>query len=161
MRCSEAEKSILLQDSGELGAARTGKLEAHLSGCAACRGFRQALLAAGSVFDAGKEPSARAVQDVLRTARITAPTQQHQPVFVWKPAMAVAATVTVEMNTKFRHPVLTGRQATVSAKVTRVSHPLYLLEARIIQEDQTKATATGKFYNQPNLLSVMESYHAQ
>jgi hypothetical protein len=98
MRCSEAEKSILLQDSGELGAARSGKLEAHLSGCASCRGFRQDLLNTGSVFNAGREPSAKAVQDVLRTARITAPTQQHQPVFIWKPAMAVAATVVLALG---------------------------------------------------------------
>ncbi len=66
------------------------------------------------------------------------------------------ATVTVEMNTKFRHPVLTGRLATVSAKVTRVSHPLYLLEAQIIQEGEIKAIGKGKFYDQPKLLPVMD-----
>lgn len=69
------------------------------------------------------------------------------------------AAVTVEMNTKFRHPVLTGRQATVSAKITRVSHPLYLLEARIIQDGQIKATGKGKFYDQPNFLPSLETYH--
>ncbi len=68
------------------------------------------------------------------------------------------ATVTVEMNTKFRHPVRTGYQATVSAKVTRASHPLYLLEARIIQNGEVKATGKGKFYDQPNLLPYLETY---
>ncbi|HDP98464.1 MAG TPA: PaaI family thioesterase [bacterium] len=68
------------------------------------------------------------------------------------------ATVTVEMNTKFRHPVRTGCQATVSANITRVSHPLYLLEARIIQNGEVKATGKGKFYDQPNLLPCLETY---
>jgi uncharacterized protein (TIGR00369 family) len=65
------------------------------------------------------------------------------------------STVTVEMTTKFRHPVLTGREATVSAMLTRVSHPLYLLEAEIVQDGQVKATAKGKFYDQPDLLQVL------
>jgi len=62
------------------------------------------------------------------------------------------ATVTVEMTTKFRHPVITGREAMVSARITRASHPLYLLEAEIIQEGKVKATAKGKYYNQPKLI---------
>ena len=62
------------------------------------------------------------------------------------------ATVTVEMTTKFRHPVATGQQATISARITRDSHPLYLLEAEIIQEGKVKATAKGKYYNQPKLI---------
>ena len=61
------------------------------------------------------------------------------------------ATVTVEMTTKFRHPVVTGQEAAVSAKITRFSHPLYLLEAEIIQEGKVKATAMGKYYDQPKL----------
>lgn len=65
------------------------------------------------------------------------------------------STVTVEMTTKFRHPVLAGREATVSAMLTRVSHPLYLLEAQIVQDGQVKATAKGKFYDQPDLLHVL------
>ena len=57
--------------------------------------------------------------------------------------------VTVEMITKFRHPVLTGRKAMVSARITRASHPIYLLEAEIIQDGKVKAMAKGKYYNQP------------
>jgi len=61
------------------------------------------------------------------------------------------ATVTVEMTTRFRHPVVTGRKATVSARITQTSHSLYLLEAEIIQEGKVKATAKGKYYDQPKL----------
>ena len=62
------------------------------------------------------------------------------------------ATVTVEMTTKFRHPVATGQQATISARITRDLHPLYLLEAEIIQEGKVKATAKGKYYGQQKLI---------
>lgn len=64
------------------------------------------------------------------------------------------ATVTAEMTTKFRHPVATGREAQVSARITRVSHPLYLLEAEIIQDGKVKATACGKYYDQPKLADM-------
>ncbi len=58
-------------------------------------------------------------------------------------------TVTVEMKIRFRHPVMIGANATVWAKLTRTSHPLYLLEAQIIQDEKIKATAEGKYYYQP------------
>lgn len=64
--------------------------------------------------------------------------------------------VTVEMTTRFRHPVLAGQEATVSARITRSSHPLYFLEAEIIQGGVVKATAEGKFYDQPKLADEME-----
>jgi len=64
------------------------------------------------------------------------------------------ATVTVEMTTKFRYPVATGRDATVSARITRFSHPMYLLEAEIIQDGKLKATAKGKYYDQPKLINM-------
>lgn len=66
--------------------------------------------------------------------------------------------VTVEMTTRFRRPVATYSQATVSAKIVRISHPLYLLEAKIIQDGEIKATAKGKFYDQPNLVDVLEQF---
>jgi len=66
------------------------------------------------------------------------------------------ATVTVEMTTRFRHPVKTYRQATVSARIVRTSPPLYLLEAEIVQNGKVKATAKGKYYDQPELANVME-----
>ena len=60
--------------------------------------------------------------------------------------------VTAEMSTRFRHPVLIRQVATVSARIRRSCHPLYLLEAKIVQGGQVKATATGKFLDQPQLL---------
>lgn len=66
--------------------------------------------------------------------------------------------VTVEMTTRFRHPVEIGYKTTVSAKLKRISHPLYFLEAQIIQNGQIKATAKGKFYDQPDLLTTLENH---
>jgi len=60
--------------------------------------------------------------------------------------------VTAEMSTRFRHPILVRQSATVSARIKRSSHPLYLLEAKIVQAGQVKATAIGKFLDQPDLL---------
>jgi uncharacterized protein (TIGR00369 family) len=68
------------------------------------------------------------------------------------------AAVTVEMTTRFRHPIVTYQEATVSARVTRSSHPLYQLEAEIVQEGKVKASAKGTFYDQPELVSVMEQF---
>ena len=62
------------------------------------------------------------------------------------------AAVTVELATRFRHPVVIHQEASVSARIERVSHPLYILEAQIVQTGQVKATATGKFFDQPQLL---------
>jgi len=59
--------------------------------------------------------------------------------------------VTVEMTTRFRHPIITGHEATVLARITRSSHPLYLLEAEIIQDGEVRVTAKSKFYDQPEL----------
>ncbi len=59
--------------------------------------------------------------------------------------------VTVEMTTKFKFPVETDKAATVTARITRAAHPLYLLESEISQDGQVKATAKGKFYDRPEL----------
>ena len=66
------------------------------------------------------------------------------------------AAVTVEMTTRFRYPVVTDIEATVSARITRAAHPLYLLEAEIIQDGKVKATAKGKFYDQPDLVKNID-----
>ena len=64
------------------------------------------------------------------------------------------AAVTVEMTTRFRCPVITGHDATVLARITRSSHPLYLLEAEVIQNGEIKVTAKSKFYDQPKLMNM-------
>jgi len=56
--------------------------------------------------------------------------------------------VTVEMTTRFLHPVVTNQKAKVSANITSFSHSLCLLEAEIVQDGKVKATAKGKFFNQ-------------
>jgi uncharacterized protein (TIGR00369 family) len=63
------------------------------------------------------------------------------------------AAVTVEITVRFRHPVRTGLPATVLARIVRSSRPLYFLEAKIIQNEQVKAVAKGKFYDKPELIS--------
>ena len=60
--------------------------------------------------------------------------------------------VTVEMTTRFRHPIATHQEASVSARIVRTSHPLYLLEAEITQGGVVKARATGKFIHKPELV---------
>jgi uncharacterized protein (TIGR00369 family) len=64
------------------------------------------------------------------------------------------ATVTVEMTMRFKNPVTIGQEAIVSARIARSSHPLYLLEASIVQNGKVKATAKGKYYDQPKLKLV-------
>jgi acyl-coenzyme A thioesterase PaaI-like protein len=53
--------------------------------------------------------------------------------------------VTAELNVRFRHPVLLGQAARVTARLKNASPPLYELEAQITQNGQLKARATGRF----------------
>jgi len=55
------------------------------------------------------------------------------------------AGVTAELNVRFRHPMRSGEPARAIAQLKRVSHPLYILEAHIVQDRQVRAQATGKF----------------
>ena len=66
------------------------------------------------------------------------------------------AAVTAEMTIRFRHPVVTNQEAIVSARIARSSHPLFLLEAEILQAEQVKVTAKGKFLDHPQLTDVLE-----
>jgi uncharacterized protein (TIGR00369 family) len=62
------------------------------------------------------------------------------------------AGVTAELNIRFRHPLRLGEPARAIAELTRASHPLYVLQARVVQNGQVKARATGKFIHKPELL---------
>ena len=53
--------------------------------------------------------------------------------------------ITAELNIRFRHPVILGKPASVSAHLKSGSHPLYELEASITQSGQLKVRATGRF----------------
>jgi len=63
--------------------------------------------------------------------------------------------VTVEITTRFRHPVVLHEKAVVSACIIRESYPVYCLEAKIVQCGQVKATAEAKFYDQPDLVEIL------
>jgi len=56
--------------------------------------------------------------------------------------------VTVELNIKFRQPVLLNKHAKVVGRIVENSHPLYFMAAEITQEGKVKATAKAKFFNQ-------------
>jgi acyl-coenzyme A thioesterase PaaI-like protein len=53
--------------------------------------------------------------------------------------------VTAELAVKFRAPVALNRVAVTEASATRDLFPLFLMEASLVQDGQTKATATAKF----------------
>ncbi|MEX0681424.1 MAG: PaaI family thioesterase [Balneolales bacterium] len=63
------------------------------------------------------------------------------------------AALTAEMNVRFHHPVLTEREAWVSAIIKRSSHSLYFLEAEIVQDNEIKASATAKLLDQSESLT--------
>jgi acyl-coenzyme A thioesterase PaaI-like protein len=52
---------------------------------------------------------------------------------------------TAELNVRFKLPVVTGRPATVRARLERDLGPLYVLAAELAQDGVVKATATAKF----------------
>ncbi len=60
--------------------------------------------------------------------------------------------VTAQMSIRFHHPILVRRMVTVSAHIEKSCPPLYLVKSEIIQASEIKATATGKFLDQPQLL---------
>jgi acyl-coenzyme A thioesterase PaaI-like protein len=57
--------------------------------------------------------------------------------------------VTAELVVRYRHPVATGRPATVRARLERDLAPLYLLQAELVQDGIVKATAAAKFMEDP------------
>ena len=62
------------------------------------------------------------------------------------------AAVTAELKVRYRHPVVTSRIAVVRGWMKRSSPPLYLMEAKLLQDGKVKATATAKFMDQPQLV---------
>jgi uncharacterized protein (TIGR00369 family) len=56
--------------------------------------------------------------------------------------------VTAELVVRFRHPVRTDTAATVRAWIERCAPPLHILKAELLQDQQLKATARGKFMEQ-------------
>ncbi len=58
--------------------------------------------------------------------------------------------ITGELKVRFRHPVATGRRSLVRAWIEESSPPYHVLKAELIQDQQVKARATGKFLEQPD-----------
>lgn len=54
--------------------------------------------------------------------------------------------VTVDISVRFRHPVQLDEPATLRAQLTRQRGILHVLNATLTQNDQIKATATGRFF---------------
>lgn len=53
--------------------------------------------------------------------------------------------VTAELAVRYRAPVDLNRTAVAEARAARDLFPLFLMEASLVQDGQTKATATAKF----------------
>jgi len=95
MKCNDAEKTILLQSSGELSARNAGALIAHLHDCESCREFQHALLESENGYSTTDEPSPKTMQNVLREARRNAPDRQHSRIFGLKPVLAMASSLAI------------------------------------------------------------------
>ncbi|MFP4143637.1 MAG: PaaI family thioesterase [Phycisphaeraceae bacterium] len=57
--------------------------------------------------------------------------------------------VTADLQLRYRHPVRLGEAARVTAKVTRFSPPLFVVEAWIEQAGQVCVRGEGKFLRRP------------
>ena len=64
------------------------------------------------------------------------------------------ALMTAELRVRFLHSVHTGRFATVHAWVRNSSPLLYVLEAKIVQQEVVKATAVGKFMHSAEVVEM-------
>ena len=64
--------------------------------------------------------------------------------------------VTADFSVRFRHSVIAGQWATVRAWFSRITPPVYVLKAEIIQKDQLKTTAVGKFMEPSRSLEKSE-----
>jgi len=93
MKCNEAEKYILLKDSGELSGKHASELDAHVDTCLSCRQFAQLLKESSQLIEYAEEPSLRSVQNVLRTVRTNAPVKKRHAIFGYKPLLAAAASM--------------------------------------------------------------------
>ncbi|MEA2067908.1 MAG: hypothetical protein U9P12_01795 [Verrucomicrobiota bacterium] len=98
MKCQKAEKLILLQDSGEMAEKQANPLAAHLHDCEPCRQFQHALIESAASFQSLEEPPAKAMQNILREARLNAPEKEPAKVFGFKPALAMAASLVIGLG---------------------------------------------------------------
>lgn len=95
MKCQKAEKTILLQGSGELSTRKVGVLAEHLHHCASCRDFQQALVESENLCTPADEPGLKTMQCVLRETRLNAPSRKHVRIFGLKPVLAMASSLAI------------------------------------------------------------------
>ena len=69
--------------------------------------------------------------------------------------------VTGEMTVRFRHPIAIGQPLVVRARIRRSQSPLHIVEAEIIQGDQVKAKAQGKFMECRNGAARMQGAYRE
>jgi len=60
------------------------------------------------------------------------------------------AAKTARLDIRFRHTVKTRETATIRAWLERSLRPLHVMKAELVQNKQIKATAMGKFIEQPD-----------
>lgn len=95
MKCKDAEKWIMLEDSAEKTGKHGGALAAHLHDCDACRRFQHALAESHEVFPMVNEPSEAVLNTIKREARRLAPESRRAEIRYWKPALAMAASLMI------------------------------------------------------------------
>ena len=89
MKCRKAEKTMLLQGSGEVSSRKAAGLGKHLDRCASCRGFRRALTVSENVYSPVEEPGLKTLQNVLRAARMNARIPGLKPVLATAASLAI------------------------------------------------------------------------
>ncbi len=100
MKCNEAEKLILLQDSGEVVREQLGALATHLHDCDPCRRFQHAMVESKNAFPFLEEPSAAVLNNVKREARWLAP-EKTAKILAFKPVLALAASILISLGIFF------------------------------------------------------------
>lgn len=112
MKCKTAEKLILLEDSGELSGDRYNALDAHLSGCPACKDYKTSLLESKLAVPSMEGPEEPLVRNVLREARLMAPTQKRVKIYGVRPAFVMAASLAMAFGLFFSsfHPGEVGME---------------------------------------------------
>jgi len=151
MKCQDAEKYILLQDSGEMPGKCANELAAHLHDCEPCQEFQFSLIESQVHFQTlEEEPSATAMQNVLREARVNAPEGRSArlPHFGWRPALGMAAAVVIGLSLFF------GMYSSDQVAMELVMTETQLLET----EDQVASTIYEGFSDDDLAFNFLMTY---
>ncbi len=151
MKCQDAEKYILLQDSGEMPEKRANELAAHLHDCEPCQEFQFSLIESQVHFQTlEEEPSATAMQNVLREARMNTPEGRNVrlPHFGWRPAIGMAAALVIGLGLFF------GQYSSDQVAMELVMTETQLLET----EDQVASTIYDGFSDDDLAFNFLMTY---